>query len=250
MEQQAAPASLRVYIAAIRASHSEADRPGVDEANRLVRAWKTEREATGEKQRSAPLLTEQELSTLVSVCSDRSPRGVRDAAIFVLAWSTASHVSEIAALQVRDVEINELGVTVQRPTGLRAYAARTGHPVLDPVKTLRAWLLLLAGRGSSHDAPLFCSLDRRSRIQASVPMDRQALHRAMVRRCREAGMDGRGFTFRSLRASSYGGRSEVGFEVSQLSAQGLWLPAVIEIRYPARESRKPSTEGRSAAAAG
>ncbi|MFJ6608249.1 tyrosine-type recombinase/integrase [Streptomyces lydicus] len=209
----------------------------MDEANRLVKAWKAEREASGKSQRSAPSLTEQELSALVSVCSRRTPRDVRDAAILVLAWGTASQVSEIAALRVRDVEINELGVTVQRPTGLRAFAARTGHPVLDPAETVKAWLLLLAGRGLPDDGPLFCSLDREGRIQASDPLERQALRRMMVLRCREAGMDGRGFTFQSLRASSYGGRSEVGFDVSQLSEQGLWRPPVIGVRYPAREGR-------------
>jgi site-specific recombinase XerD len=108
-------------------------------------------------------ISQKEFDTLIDVCvADDTYAGLRDRAMFALAYSTGPRVHEVAGLKVKDVNSvkgDELMYEV-RIIG-KGNKERPVKPVLvgGAAQYLHEWLLL---RGSTHGA-LFCYITRPSK---------------------------------------------------------------------------------------
>ena len=55
----------------------------------------------------ADLPTRDEIQRLIAACSRRAPTGKRNAAMIAVAWRCGLRASELTALQVKDVDLDE-----------------------------------------------------------------------------------------------------------------------------------------------
>ena len=93
-------------------------------------------------------LTPAELRAIVQRLDVATHRGARDRAVLVLGFATGMRRSEIAALELHDVEFVPKGlvVTIRRSkrdqvaAGREIGVFRGRHPLTCPVRSLRAWL--------------------------------------------------------------------------------------------------------------
>ena len=106
----------------------------------------------------ADLLTPAEIESLIRACSNRAPSGIRNRAIIALAWRSGLRVSEILALAVKDVALDEGRVTVQRGKGgkRRVVGVDAGTAAL-----VARWVETRRRRGI-RSRLLFCTLDGRT----------------------------------------------------------------------------------------
>jgi len=124
-------------------------------------------------------LTSGELRALFATCAeDLRPSGVRDAAIFGLAYVAGLRRSEIVALDVESIDQDSGAVTIRRGKGRKdriAYAAN------GALAALRDWL---AVRGSEA-GPLFFPVNKGGRLLPGRMSD-QAVYSLMRRRAKWA----------------------------------------------------------------
>ncbi|MFH9798124.1 tyrosine-type recombinase/integrase [Streptomyces virginiae] len=221
-----APASLRVYVSAIRSRHPLAERPSPAEASGLIAAWKTQQ---GQRQRKTTMLTADQLEGLIATCGAGKIRDRRDAAILTLAVGSSAQAQELEALRPSDVEVSDEGVTVRTAAGPR-FAHHVPRSLLDPVSAMRAWRACLEEHGlvSQWAFPLVEVTDL---VRLESPSTRHTMRQIVQRRGKEAGLDGRGLTFRTLRASFVAGRGEASFSEQVIAEQATWLPPIPAPRY-------------------
>src|SRR5438874_9498751 len=85
----------------------------------------------------ADLLTTAEVESLMRVCSRRAPTGVRNRLIITLAWRCGLRCSEILDLKLKDVNLTEATLKVQRGKGGRA---RVVGLDAGTIELIDAWL--------------------------------------------------------------------------------------------------------------
>lgn len=81
---------------------------------------------------------------VVAVLRAAKARSARSWAMVLLAYKHALRASEVCNLRMRDVDLKNASITVERLKGsLRTTQALTGHrgePLLDELKALRTWM--------------------------------------------------------------------------------------------------------------
>lgn len=224
------PGTLRVHVCAIRARHSDSERPEAKAARGLIAAWKTESFSAGRLARPVSMLTEEQLTALLATCDSGSLRDRRDAAIITLAIGTAAQAQQLEGLRRCELSIEESGVTVRSETGLTGFAPRLANPRLDPVESMSMWLRTLEeiGAVSSFAFPL---VDVQDRVHVESPSTRHTFRQIVQRRGLAAGLEEKRLTFQTLRASFIAGRGEAAFSESILAQQATWLPPLPSPRY-------------------
>jgi len=142
-------------------------------------------------------ITQQEFDALIDIClADNTYAGLRDRAMFTLAYSIGPRVHEVAGLKVKDVNLlkgDELMYEV-RIIG-KGNKERPVKPVLvgGAAQFLREWLLV---RGESRGA-LFCYITRPSKRSGAngiisrkeTHLTTDALVKILEKRCRQAGLE-------------------------------------------------------------
>lgn len=150
-------------------------------------------------------LTLGELMALVTSCGDRTPGGVRDAAMMGIAYSGGLRRAEIAGLSLADVrfdgEIAVLTVHGKR-NKTRTVAIRNGA-----VKALRDWLAI---RGCEAGA-LFWPVLKGGRL-VNRHMTGQAVYSAMLERAQRAGVSR--FTPHDMRRTFAGDMLDAGVDIA------------------------------------
>jgi integrase/recombinase XerD len=103
----------------------------------------------------ADLPSRDEIQRLIAVCSRRAPTGKRNAALIATAWRCGLRASELTALLVKDVDLDEGRLTVQNGKGnkRRVVGLDSGTAAL-----LERWLLARRKLAIGRNAPLFCTL--------------------------------------------------------------------------------------------
>lgn len=103
----------------------------------------------------ADLPTRDEIQRLIAACSRRAPTGKRNAAMIAVAWRCGLRASELTALQVKDVDLDEGRLTVQSGKGgkRRVVGLDSGTAAM-----IERWLVARRKLRVSRNAPLFCTL--------------------------------------------------------------------------------------------
>jgi site-specific recombinase XerD len=107
------------------------------------------------KRLDADLLTRADAERLIGTCSKRAPTGQRNAAMLAVAWRCGLRAGELVALAVKDVDLKEGRLVVQRGKGgrRRIVGLDAGTAAL-----IERWLETRPKRGITPRAPLFCTL--------------------------------------------------------------------------------------------
>lgn len=194
--------------------------PVLSEGVRQVRRGLRRLIGAAPRRQARPLQTE-DIRTIVTAIDRSTAKGARDAAIILLGFASALRRSELAALQVGDIENQPGGllVTVARSKadqdgeGQRVAVVPGQHAATDPVRALHAWLDL---RGRVP-GPLFTSLQRRT--VSLDPISGQAIAIALRNRARAAGFDAERITPHSLRAGHATSAAVAGVSLDRIAAQ-------------------------------
>jgi site-specific recombinase XerD len=129
----------------------------------------------------ADLVTTAEVERLIAACSRRAPSGIRNAALLAVLWRCGLRAGEVVALAVKDVDLDDGRLAVQRGKGgrHRIVGLDSGTSAL-----IERWL---AKRRTLHlpaSAPLFCTLRGGS-------VDTSYLRHLCPRLARKAGIERR-----------------------------------------------------------
>jgi integrase len=194
--------------AAIASQHTAS---GVDDPTKqrgVVTAMKgIRRRKAGAPTKKAHALSTAEVRRIVTAIGDRdtSLRSARDAAIILLAYSTAMRRGELSKLLVGDVRFKPRGLVVtirvskgdQEGGGQMVGVVRGQHPETDPVSALRRWIELA---GIAAGEPLFQPIAYSDRRVLHRPLSGQSIAAVMTTRASDAGLGDLHVTGHSTRA--------------------------------------------------
>ncbi|MBM0279674.1 tyrosine-type recombinase/integrase [Micromonospora tarensis] len=171
--RELAPSSIGKAMAAITkahvtANHGEPDRRG---AREVLRGYRKRYAKAGGTTKRAPALTLTALQAMVATLDPDTLVGVRDRAVIVLGFAMGARRSEIAALNLTDLEPHAEGLQVtvrlsktDKEGRGRIVAVPYGSNVATcPVRSVEQWRTALAHHGRDT-GPLFVRVDRHGRL--------------------------------------------------------------------------------------
>jgi site-specific recombinase XerC len=211
--ERLAPATVARRLAAIVAEHRRLGLTSPRDAPEVRRALASiEWRHRARRRRTRPL--DAESLARLSLCLPPTITGARDRALLLIGYGAALHRTELVALDVTDVAVDEDG-------GLRLALAR-GHIAIPPgsqphlcaVRAWRAWSV------AAHlDAgPAFRPIDRHGNIGVTRLSDRSVT--IVVRRAAgAAGLDADAYSGRSLRLGMILAATAVGASDAQIAHQ-------------------------------
>jgi site-specific recombinase XerD len=129
----------------------------------------------------ADLLSHEEIDRLLRACSKRAPTGRRNAALIALLWRCGLRLGEALALSVKDVDLQEFTVTVQRGKGGKR---RVVGLDLGTALMIDKWNVSRKKLGIGNHAPLFCTL-------GSGKIDQSYIRHLLPRLAKKAGIESR-----------------------------------------------------------
>jgi hypothetical protein len=164
--------SVDAHLTAIRAVHrgAGATAPAALTARKVVVAAQR-REAARDGRygpRKAVPVMAADLPAIVAACDDQTAAGLRDRAVVLLGFALLARRSELAALNLSDVEfVGGEGIAVTIRSSKTDQSARgvirrihyAANERVCPVRAVLAWTTFLAARGVTT-GPLFTRIDR------------------------------------------------------------------------------------------
>jgi integrase len=214
--------TLDLAIGAISYAHRSRglDDPTLTEAVRQVRRGLRRIVGTAPRRQARPLDTDDIRQILLPI--DRSTaKGSRDAAIILLGYASALRRSELANLDLADVDPKPGGIllhvsrskTDQDADGQVVAVSNGQHSHTDPVAALAAWLEC---RGR-EPGPLFTSM--RNKTVTGDRLSGNAIARMLRKRAEGGGMPAERITPHSLRAGHATAAAVAGVSLDRIAAQ-------------------------------
>jgi integrase len=164
--------TVDAHLTAIRAVHRGAGAPAPDALTaRKVVVAAQRREAARDGRygpRKAVPVMAADLPAIVAACDDQTAAGLRDRAVVLLGFALLARRSELAALNLSDVElVPDEGIAVTIRSSKTDQSARgvirrihyAANQRVCPVRAVQAWTSFLAARGVTA-GPLFTRIDR------------------------------------------------------------------------------------------
>lgn len=168
-----APATIGRAMAAIAKAHEAAgagplDRRGVKD---VLRGYRKRYAKAGRSVKRAPALTLTALRAMIATLDPDTLTGVRDRAVIVLGFAMGARRSELAALDLTDLEPHAEGIQVtvrlsktDKDGAGRIVAVPYGSNLATcPVRAVEQWRTALAHHGR-ESGPLFVRIDRHGRL--------------------------------------------------------------------------------------
>ncbi len=237
------------HLTAIRAVHRGVGAPVPDgRAARKVVVAGQRREAARDGRygpRKAVPVTVADLPAIVTACDTATPAGLRDRAVILLGFALLARRSELAALNLSDLEYVPgagLAVTIrasktdQAARGVTRRVHYAASEPLCPVRAVAAWTAFLAERGVTA-GPLFLRVDRWGNIGAAAggryraPTGRarlrpQGIGDIIAAACQSAGLaepgEDRRYSGHSLRRGGATAMLRAGAQPLNVSRHGRW----------------------------
>jgi site-specific recombinase XerD len=235
VDEDRAPSTIEQNIAAVRTAHRYAGHRGLpetDQARAVLRVHKRERADRGQRKRKAPAVVLDVLRAMVDALDTDTISGIRDRALVVLGFAMMGRRSELSALRISDLTFTEDGVTAlirTSKTDQDAVGAEVRLPygsVADtcPVRTLRAWLAVLAENGFT-DGPVFRRITRHGHLQEGG-MSGAAINERVKVLAERAGVEGaETYTAHGLRAGGPTEAARRGVPIAHIAEHGRWSKA-------------------------
>jgi integrase/recombinase XerD len=127
------------------------------------------------------VLTSVEVDALLKACSRRAPTGIRNRAIIAIAYRSGLRVSEILALQLKDIDLDHGTLTVRHGKGDKARVVGVDAGTSELIVR---WLQVRSKLAIGRSKPVFTTLQ-------GEPIDASYLRHALPRLARRAGIEKR-----------------------------------------------------------
>ena len=142
--------------------------------------------------------------------------GLRDAAIVAVASDALLRVSEIAALDVSDINLAEQTVLIRRSKTDQEGKGTVQYLGKPTTERIQAWLL----NSGLAEGPLFRAVNKGGRVRARRLTDR-TIRVIITQRAKAAGVDGR-VSGHSLRVGSAQSLANAGASLVEMQVAGRW----------------------------
>lgn len=228
-----AVSTIEQAIAVVRSAHRNAGhkgQPDTEMARHVVRSYRREQAAEGNRQRKAAPVTIELLRRMVDATPADTLAGKRDRMILVLGLAMMARRSELVALHMDDITEHDEGMTIyirQSKTDQDAKGAEVAiiygqHPETCPVRLVRAWRAALAEHGHTRGR-LLRSVDRWGNVGDDlVP---EAINTIVQDAARRADLrDPERYTAHSLRAGGATAAYKAGAPMTVIAEHGRWNP--------------------------
>ncbi len=180
LAERYAPATANKMLAALRGVLKESWRLGQMGAEEYHRAVDLET-VKGTTLPRGRALQHREIGAILSACcADEKLAGYRDAAIFALLYAAGLRRSEIAALDLNDVDVETGELRIRAAKGHKDRTVYANNGSLD---ALADWLKV---RGD-EPGPLFCPINKGGRLLMQQ-MTPQVVRFMLVKRAKQAGV--------------------------------------------------------------
>lgn len=217
--------------------------PDMKVALQAIKGYETKLAENRDKRarpRQATAATLESLRRLTDVQDENELIGIRDRAMLLLAYSTATRVSELVSLNIEDVTVAPDGLLV---SVYRSKTHRHDEPAIPStgaplaIKAIGEWLQALAKHGRTS-GPLFVRIDKHGNLGASayyshrkaqgLPGDDRdgrisvnAAEKRIKRAAQLAGLDGR-WTIHSTRRGYATEARKAGHDNIRIARHGGW----------------------------
>ncbi|MEU2453862.1 tyrosine-type recombinase/integrase [Streptomyces sp. NPDC012765] len=170
--REMAPNTIQTYMSAVRTWMPEDKKPGTAEARGMLTEY---RKDWGKRNRvkKAPAITDAMMRAMVDTCDLTHPIGLRDRCALLVGRGALNRRSELADLDIVDVEVEDAGIplwighskTDQEAKGEETFVpGDPDNPRYDPVQAVRDWLSCLHRMGVT-EGPLLRALTSRGTLQ-------------------------------------------------------------------------------------
>jgi integrase len=204
VEQEGAPASKSLALAALRGVLKEAWRLGYMTAEQRERACMLE-PIGGKRVKKMRSLTPGEIRALFIAClADPSIRGIRDAAIISVLYGSGVRREECSALSVADYRTEDGAIHVRAGKGDKGRITYVQGAACDAVEDY------LAMRGT-EGGPLFTPIHRTGKLRIAQ-LSPQAIYKLLLARATQAGIPP--FSPHDLRATLAGDLLDAGADIA------------------------------------
>jgi site-specific recombinase XerD len=122
----------------------------------------------------------ERITLMQTTARDKTPAGVRDAAILAMLIATGMRRAELCALRTSDVDLQSGKLRVLG----KGDKERTVYLRNGALRYLRDWLSV---RGY-EPGPIFCRVNKGGRIFPAQPLSTTAMHKIITKRAAEAGL--------------------------------------------------------------
>jgi integrase len=212
-------------VVGLRAHGAEPSREAIKAARTALNGYRRRlaEEGTALGRGQAPALSVQHLRRISLACPP-TRAGVRDRAVVLIAFAIAGRRSEVAALRLDDIALDEQGLVVRVRFGKTAGSAREvavpygSHPGTCPVRAWLAWRDVLAEAGITEGAA-FRRVDRHGRILGGLAG--QSVGTIITAAADRAELDVH-FTGHSARAGLATEARRAGHDATTVAKQGGW----------------------------
>lgn len=188
--------SLRRYLAAISQAHKMAGLETPRSSTVVSEVIKGISRTHGTEQKHKRAITVDQLRAMVATCNPRTILGLRDRAILLLGFAGALRRSEIARLNVEDLEVCPEGLTIhlrRSKTDQEGRGRKIGIPYSREPELCPVWAVLKYLGHRPEQGPLFVKRD-------GLRITDKVVYRLIKKLCAEIGIDPALFSAHSLRA--------------------------------------------------
>ena len=239
--------SISAYMSHIRTWQPVGQRPDATLFRDQLATYRREQPRSNRRKQSDPIRL-PELMAMLATC-DRSPAGLRDAALLACGYGTLARRIELADLLIEDLTITDTRILVDfvidktHQDGDLPATPIPDRPDIQPVQRMRDWLAALAELGAKR-GPVFRALTREGRLQArSLATQRgdhmtgDAINAIVKRRATAAGLKNAAkMTAHGLRAGPTTDLRKAGVTGKRLNKAGRWaddsrMPEIVYVRY-------------------
>lgn len=213
---------IRRELAAVTFHHKEAGHPSPTAHEAVKRTIAGIAREHGSAVRQAPPILVSDLRAMVRACDLSTKRGARDAAVLLVGFTMALRRSELAALNVEDLEMKERGVvaTIRHQKndpggkGMRKAVVLADDVELCATLALKRWLRM-SGRTSGA---LFSTVIHGDHLR-STRLSVQGVNRVVKRYAAAAGLEEMRFTAHSMRAGFVTSAAQAGKSLATIQQQ-------------------------------
>ncbi len=212
MADHFAVATIGRRLASLAKAHRSSGHGNPCEAELVRSTMRGIRRSFGTKQRQAAAILRDDLFAMLDRLGDQRLKDIRDRALLLIGFATAMRRSELASLDIEDIEFTAKGMMVtlrrsktdQEGQG-RRIAVPFGRTRHCPVTALKAWLTIL----DRSSGPIFVRINKHGQ-KLDRRISGEAVSRVVKTRIAEAGYDPKSFSGHSLRAGFATSAAEAG----------------------------------------
>lgn len=250
--------SISAYMSHIRMWQPIGQRPDATLFREQLATYKREKPRKNRKKQSPPIRLPG-LMAMLATC-DRSPTGLRDAALLACGYGTLARRIELADLLIEDLAITDTRILVDfvidktHQDGDLPPTAIPDRADIRPVQRMRDWLEMLAALGA-RSGPVFRALTVAGTLQSrdtaserGQHMTGEAINAIIKRRALAAGVEGAAkMTAHGLRAGPTTDLRKAGVTGKRLNKIGRWaedsrMPETVYVRFGEDEEGDPLSQ--------